>query len=63
MAMTSEFVDMTSSPTFFEFVLFLLSSLVTVQVLCQYHHWLWSHDNFFFCTGLTRNPEIGNIPV
>ena len=30
----------------FDVVLFPLSSLVTGQVSCQYHHCFWSYDNF-----------------
>ena len=60
--MISQFADMTSSPNFFDIVIFLLSSLVTgpsfmlisllVLQLCQ----------FSFNKGLTRNSEIRNTP-
>ena len=31
---------------FFFDVLFLVSSLLLLQVSCQYHHWFWYYDNF-----------------
>ena len=45
---------------FFDFVLFLLSILVTgpVTVSCQYHHWFWSsYDNFLLW------PEIWKLEL
>ena len=47
MAMMSQFPDMTSLSVIFDDDVFLLSSLVTGQVSCQYRHWFWSYDNFF----------------
>ena len=53
---TSQFADTsTSSSIFFDIVAFLLSSLVTrpsFRVM-----------TIFLYKGLTKNPEIGNIPV
>ena len=48
--------------TFFDFVLSFCQVQLLVQVSCQYRHWSWSYDNFFY-KRLTKNPEIGNIPV
>ena len=43
----SQFLDMMSLSSFFDVVVFLLSSLATgVQGSSQYHEWFWSYDNF-----------------
>ena len=60
--MTSQFSDMTSSSNFFYAVCFSCKIYLLVQFSCHYYHWFWSYGNFFY-KGLTRNPEIGNIPV
>ena len=61
--MISQFANMTSSSTFLDVILFLLSSLV---------YWSKFHVNIitgsgvmtiYFYKGLTRNPEIGNTLV
>ena len=54
--MVSQFPDMTSSSIFL-MLFFFLSSSVTGQVSCQYHHWFWSYEV------LTGIPEIENTPV
>ena len=38
---------MTSLPNFFDIYVFLLSSLLLVQVWCKYRNRFWSYDNFF----------------
>ena len=45
--MTSQFADIASSPIFFFDVFFVfLAKFLSVQVLCQYHDWFWSYNNF-----------------
>ena len=60
--MTSQFGDMTPSSIFINVSVFLLSSLVTgpgFLLICT-----GSEEMIIFVyNGLTRNPEIGNIPV
>ena len=46
MIMMSQFPDMTPSSTFFDVVLFFLSSLVTGPSFMSTFHWFWNYDNF-----------------
>ena len=60
--MTSQFADVTSSSNIFGVALFLLPSLLLVQVSCQYHTGSGVMI-VYFCKGLTKNPEIRNTPT
>ena len=62
MAMISQLSDMTSSLIFLTLFWFSCQVELLIQVSCQCRHWFWSYDSFF-SKGLTRNLEIGNIPV
>ena len=62
MTMTSQFVDMTSSPHFSDIVLFLLSILVTGASFMSISLLVLELWKFSF-KALTRNPEFGNTPV
>ena len=55
--MTSNFFDMTSTPTFFDV------SLVKFSYWSNFHVNIITGSGIFFYKGLTRNPEIGNTPV
>ena len=44
--MTSQFADMASSPIFFDVFFGFFAKFLSVQVLCQYHDWFWSYNNF-----------------
>ena len=60
MAITSQFSDMTSSPNFFDVVLFLLSSLVTCLSFMSISSLVQGSWQFLF---IRDWPEIGNTPV
>ena len=59
--MTSQFADMTSSSNFFDIAMFLLSILVTGPG-CVNNITGSGVMTIFIHKGLTKNPEIRNIP-
>ena len=64
--MTLQFRDMTSSSNLFDFVLLLLSVLVTRLSFMSISSLVLDSSGvmtIFFYMVLTRNPEIGNIPI
>ena len=64
--MTLQFRDMTSSSNLFDFDLFLLSVLVTRLSFMSISSLVLDSSGvmtIFFYMVLTRNPEIGNIPI